>query len=351
MMRALDPESADMAAGAAHCLRRDEPPPPVFDDFCLKTAEALQDPDTPGSGAWTAPERDRLIKLLAMTPILRQVLIKLPVWVRNLNSEHMAAVRLAFKDVTEVAEDAGPLFMEVMMIHLDEPSQVLRLVSAVMDRPSDRYLASSELCGLGERLLADIDLRVASIRQFDPGRGFEGGASEAASVLRASSAIHEFEQWLALNREGPWGSRIAMQKQGLAQAAEARLRETEPAVSAALPLQAQRAPGNRQPRAGPRIDGYPHPGLVQRAEGLLAFLDETRTSAANAGFGSLRAKVIESLEQRLDHYVEDLIERLRLEDEPDPDCVRAYLEVAADFSGMVKGPKAAQIVRRRAAAA
>jgi hypothetical protein len=276
---------------------------------------------------------------------------KLSSWVRNLSGEHMAAIRLAFKDVTDADEDSAPLFMEAVLVHLEEPSQILRVISAVMDRPTDRYLAASELADLCERLLADIDRRVQGVRKFDPSRGFEGGTAEAASLAAACAAVKEFEQWLTMNKEGPWGSRIAVQKQGLAQGAEARLREVEPAVGAALPLQAGRMIGGRAPRAGPRVDGYPDDSLVRRAEGLLAFLDETRSSADKAGFGALRAKVMEALEQRIDTYVQDLLERLHAGDGTDGEWVRAFLEVAADFSGMIKGPQAAQIVRRRAAAA
>jgi hypothetical protein len=352
LMGVVAPDDAALAARTALTLRPGDPPAPLFDALCLEVAAALRAPEAEGiAAAWPEPERRRLAKLLTMTPVLRAALPKLAGWVRNPSGEHMASARLAFKDATAADEDAGPLFMEALLIHIEEPWQILRLISAVMDRPSDRYLAASELGGLGERLLDDIDRRVQGVRRFDPGRGFEGGAAEAASVLSASNTIREFEQWLALNKEGPWGSRIAAQKMALAQAVEARLREVEPAVAAALPLQPSRIPGGRGPRAAPRIDGYPDEGPVRRAEGLLAFLDETRSAAANAGFGSLRAKVIEALEGRMSPYVEDLVERLHGNDGADAAWVRAYLEVAADFCGMIEGPQAAQIVRRRTAAA
>ncbi len=352
LIKVLAPADADAAAAIALSLRNNDPHPPLFDQLCLLASDALREDQPQGpAAAWPAPERARLARLLTLAPILRAILPKLTAWVRNLNGENMAAVRLAFKDATAADDDAGPLLMDALMVHLGEPSQVLRLISAVMDRPTDRYLASSELAGIGERLLDDIDRRVQGVRKFNPERGYEGGAGEAASVNTATGAIREFEQWLALNKEGPWGSRIAAQKLGLAQAAESRMRETEPAVAAALPLQAGRMLGGRAPRAGPRVDDFPDETLVRRAEGLLSFLDETRTSAANAGFGALRAKVIEALDLRLETYVQDLVERLHGDECADGEWVRAYLEVAADFSGMVKGPQAAQIVRRRAAAA
>jgi hypothetical protein len=348
LMGTIAPDDLEIAARTALSLRVDDPTPPLFDELCLAAAAALSDPEARGDvAAWSEPERRRLAKLLTMTPVLRAALPKLSGWVRNLTGEQMAAVRLAFKDATVADEDAGPLFMDALLIYIEEPYQILRLISAVMDRPSDRYLASSELAALGGRLLDDIDRRVQAVRRFEPGRGFEGGAAEAASVLSASNTIREFEKWLTLAKDGPWGSRIAAQKLGLAQSVEARLREVEAAVAGALPLQPSRTPGGR----APRIDGYPDDGLVRRAEGLLAFLDETRSAAANAGFGSLRAKVIESLEGRMDIYVQDLVERLHANEGTDGEWVRAYLDIAADFCGMIKGPQAAQIVRRRAAAA
>jgi hypothetical protein len=352
LMKAVAPAAFAAASAATEALFVDDAPPPEFDDLCRQAAAALQAPEpVPAAAVWPEPERLRLAKLLGLAPVLRRALVKLPAWARHPNPENMAAMRLAFKDAIAVAEDAGPMFMEALLAHLQEPAQILRLISAVMDRPSDRYLASSELADIGERLLADIERRVQSVRRFDPYRGAEGGAAEAASVTVATGAVREFEEWLALSKDGPWGVRIVTQKQGLALAAEARLREVEPAVAAALPLQAHRLTGSAAPRPGPRIEGYPDDGLVSKAEGLLAFLGETRNSAANAGFESLRMKAIESLSMRLDTYVEDLVERLRSDECADRDWVKAYLEVAADFSGMIRGPQAAQIVRRRAAAA
>jgi len=352
LMKTLAPDMTAAAASAAAALRVGQEPSPDFDTLCLTVAAAMRDPDPlPDVALWPEAERLRLARLLELTPVLRGALARLPGWARSPTSENMAAVRLAFKDATDVSEEAGPMFMEALLAHLQEPHQILRLISAVMDRPTDRYLAASEMADIGERLLADIEKRVQAVRQFDPYRGFEGGAAEAASVMVASAAIRVFEEAVELSREAPWGARITASKQALAQSAETRLREAEPAVAAALPLQAQRALGSIAPRPGPRVEGYPDDGLVTKAEGLLAFLEETRNSAANAGFGSLRAKVIESLEIRLDHYVEDLVERLRNDECKDVEWVRAYLEVAADFCGMVRGPKAAMIVRRRAAAA
>jgi hypothetical protein len=344
----LAPETLKGALAASAGLRPFDPLPAEFTTLYQDAALTLAAGPVPGI---PEGERSRLIMLLRLATAIRQAGQKVAGWARNLNGEHMAQVRLAYKDATAGVEEGGPLFIEALQHRLDEPCQVLRLISAVMDRPSDRYLASSEMSAFGEALLADTERQVKAVRQFDPQRGREGGTAAAASLQAAHATLREFETWLTLSKDGPWGGRVAALKQGLSQTAEARIREAEPAVAAALPLASFKAMGSIAPRPGPRIDGYPADGLVQRAEGLLSFLEACRATAAVAGFGSLRGKVIESLEKRIDPYVEDLMERLRDEEDAAPELVRAYLEVAADFLGMIRGPDSAQIIRRRAAAA
>ena len=347
-LKRLAPGAVSAAEAAATLTPRTDPTPPALAALFQIAADAVT---TGEAGGVPQAERAQLATLLRLSFMLRRVQPRLVAWLRNLNGENMAAVRLAFKDAVCEVEEGGPLFVQALQIYLDEPAQVLRLISAVMDRPSDRYLAGSEMAALGERLLSDVDQRLQAVSRFDPQRGREGGAAEAASLLVASQTLSEFETWLDLAKDGPWGGRVAAQKKALTDTAEARIREIEPAVAAALPLQVYRMMGFLAPRAGPRVDGQPVERLVQRAEGLLAFLYESRAVATSAGFGALRAKTIGSLEKRLDLYVKDLVERLRAEEVQDGEQVRAYLDVAAEFLGLVRGPDAAQIVRRRAAAA
>ena len=69
----------------------------------------------------------------------------------------------------------------------------------------------------------------------------------------------------------------------------------------------------------------------------------------------MRTRVLESIFSNMDQYVEDLLEQLRSDEEPGTQIqhhrARAYLEVVAGFNALARDEKAAQIVRRRAAAA
>ncbi len=90
---------------------------------------------------------------------------------------------------------------------------------------------------------------------------------------------------------------------------------------------------------------------MEKAATLLTFMSEVRSSAAAGGFASSRAKALEVLDGRLDSYVEDILEEIRSEHDDHRERARAYLEIAAEFCGLARDEKAAQIVRRRAAAA
>jgi hypothetical protein len=315
-----DPGVAQCAAIAARKPQPIDDPPQEFDLACRRAAELVNDPE--------------LARLLRLAPVLRALQPRLPGWVRSLTGETVAAIRLAFKDAIDTDEDAGPLFWEAIMSMLDEPWRVIRLISAATDRPSDRYLASSELAGL---------------KRFDPAGGAGAGATAAASVLVTMQVIEEFEQWLAMKKDGPWGMRIAGFKEAVSVIMEARLRETEPAVAAALPTQG-RGPV-KTVRPSPKLADPPQPMLIDRANAFLVLLDKGRGAANPGGFASARSKTVEALEKRLDQYCDDLLDLLHRKDAEDLERVRAYLEVAADFYLRVKGPEAAQIVRRRAAAA
>lgn len=353
-LREAVPETVAQTARRVMTLRADEDTPAVFDELCCRAAEGLRKGEPAfatlrqvldARGPATA---EHWAQLLALTPLARQALRRLPIWVKTLSGEYAASIRLAFGDAVEINEDAGPGFMEILFGHLEEPHQVLRLISLVMDRPSDRYLAASELANFGERLLADLERRIEEVRRFDATRGLEGGVALAVSVHVCTSIINEFEQWLDINREGPWGSRLAKYKRALAMAVEGRLREVESAVGQALP--SQQPHGAKAVRGPPRLNADPDEAAVIKAQALMAFLCESRTSASYGGFGSVRTKVVDGLDPKIDQYVEDLLDLLHQGELP-ADRLRAYLEIAAEFMGLVRDPKAAEIVRRRAAVA
>jgi hypothetical protein len=329
----------------------------VFDELCRKAAEGLRAKADPpfqtaaGLLDTAMPEGAALFaSYLDITPVARAALFRMSDWLGRLNEERITAARLAFRDATAVAEDSGPRLLEIVYAHLEEPWAILRLVSAVMHRPADAYVANSELATFGARLLDDIDDRLAVVSAFAPEGGIEAGVLAGRAVRIAALEMQEFDECVDLSREGPWGARINNQKRALSVAVENRLKKAEADVAAALPLHTGFVrPGTR---GHPRLDAEPDWRLVNRARAVLTLMHEVRSSAERLGFGSLWATVGEAVQLRLDAYIEDLLDRLRAAEEEDNlERVRSFLDIAAEFMGLVSDDRAAQIVRRRVAAA
>jgi len=327
----------------------------LMDEICAAAAEGLEARATPNFAALAerlnlSPKGcARVVALLAITPDLREALAKAPTWLGGAGPAHTAAVRIAFRTVSEKSPEAGFLYMEVLFAAIEQPAFVLKLVSMIMDRPSDRFLAASELSSIGERLLDIIDRHIATIQDFDPHRGLEGGVAAAAAADAATLIISELETNLTMAREGVWGARIVRQRRALAIVMETRLQEIETAMVAALPVTTLRAPGKKL-RGPPNLAKRPDRLATDRLLGLAALLTGCRTAAQVNGFGALRTKLIEVQDQALDAYVQDVLD-LMLKGQTAPEIARAYLDVAAEVFGLIRDPKAADLVRRRAVAA
>jgi hypothetical protein len=349
--------NVEMALAAADPRSFEAPSGEVYDELCAEAAAGLRARANDGYAAaaaaleqGTTGGAEAFAAYLDVAPVARLALDRMHDWLGRLNDERIASARLAFRDAVAVADDAGPRLLEILYAHLEEPWAVLRLVSAVMQRPDDRFVASSELAVFGERLLDDIDAQLKLVTAFDSDRGLVAGETAGAAVRTATLEIQEFDESMDLSPDGPWGSRLTRQRRSLVQAVEGRLKAVEAEVAGALPVQTA---GFRRKgvRGHPRLTADPDPRQVQRGLAFLSFLKEVRVAGERLGFGALWAKTAEQVQNRLDTYVEDLLEKLRTGEGDDLDRVRTFLDIAAEFTGVFSDDRAAQIVRRRMAAA
>jgi hypothetical protein len=308
----------------------------------FRTAAELCDRARPGGAA-------TLAACLDIAPVVRRTLPRLPDWVARPNEETGAAARLAFKDCVAIAEDAGPRFFEMIAGQLTPPWMVLRIISAIMDKPTERYLADSELGGFPERVMNEIDEALKAISRLDLDGGPEAGRAAAHLVELITHQTAELEGCIELTREQGWGHRIVGQKKALANLVEARLRELEKLVAAALPILSTGF--GRARRTGPKLEAPPDAAVVARVMTALTLTHDIRNSANYGGFSAMHAKTTEKLNESVDRYVQDVLDDVRNGDVAEPLIARAYLMVAANIIAMIRDEKAAELIRRRASAA
>lgn len=353
LWRALKATEPDLVADAvARCNTWDHEslPPAPFDALCAAAARRLRSADPAFEQVATSDDVSVLAACLDLAPLVRTAALRLDSWLNHMTPERQAAARLAYRDASAVNEDAGPRFFEMLSAPLPQPQLILRVIGAVMDRPGERYIASSELAFFGDRVVASIQARIDRLDTFDPAKADSQGAGAAAgqAVSQALSAIEGLEQAVTLSKDGRWGRTVFQQKQTIAKLVEKRLGSMDKLVQQALPTESR---FGGKGRGAPKLAADPDPHAVERAAGALAFSDQVRSAAANGGFGVARTKALEAINERLDHYIEDLLTALRNGDGGEPQRMRAYLDAAARLVGLARDEKAEQIVRRRIAAA
>ena len=286
---------------------------------------------------------------LELTPVMRGVIARATHWIGHMDNDTAAAARVAYNDATEIAAEAGKPFFEMLAAQLPQPWMVLRLISAVMDKPNERYMADSELAGFGERVIAEIDAGLAKLAAFDPQAGAEAAREMGKVVDLATRQMVEIEEYIDLNREHGWGKQVHMQRAALASAVERRLREADHAVTAVLPTHMGK--GNKSRRQTPNLAAPPEPLAASRALNLLVFVEAVRTSVNSGGFAAARVKTIEKLTAQIDQYLDDVLDDLRAGEVAQPANAKAMLGILADFTAPLRDQKSADIIRRRAAAA
>lgn len=350
------PHEVEFAAAVLIDFLPDESSPDPFDDLVRRAAAGLRAREqadfrraaelADGARAYGAAE---LCACLDLAAVVREASLRLTEWTGRASEERTAAARLAYKDAVRISEDAGPRFFEMLAGQLPQPWMVLRIISAVMDRPHQTYLAASELAVFALRLMDDIDRGLDEVGHFDPDAGPAAARALAKTVELITLQINQIDESIELVRETGWGKRLADQKKTLAKVVENRLREAEKAMLAALPRHPMRVA--RVMKDVPRFTSPPDRTVTGRAIALLSFAEAIRNSANYGGFASMRAMLLEELGVALDTYVEEALDMMRHNEVEDPSIGQSFLDLAATFNGLVRDRRAAEIVRRRAAAA
>lgn len=308
--------------------------------LCARAASGLRSRETPAfAAAADACDATLLAACLELSLVVRRSLQRMPAWLAQRTPETAAAARLAYKDAVDIADDATPRFFHMLSAHLDQPWMILRIISSVMDKPNERYLHDSELASFAEVVLEEVDQALKAVAAF---RGANGSAAAREMARRCELAVQqiiEIEANVELSRETGWGRRLHKQRAALAGSIEARMREAEKAVLESLPLQSGRG------KRGPRLDGPPPPITVDEALTLLTLADGLHSAANYGGFSASRNRMVEKVGEHLDLYLEEALMALR--GDADPALVRAYLDCTADFARLVRGEKAAELIRRR----
>lgn len=355
-LKAIAPKEIEVAAAALYDFRPGESSPAPFDALVAIAAKAFREKER-GEFRLAADLCDQardngaasFAACLDIAPVVRRAAIRLPEWSSHYGEDTTAAARLAYRDACQISDDGGPRYFEMIAAQMPQPWMVLRIISSVMERPAERYLAESELGAFAERLMGEIDEELMKVQNLN----VEGGQDEAAAIAKVIELITlqvaELESNFDLDREHGWGRRLYKQKNALASVVEGRIRDCEKFITQSLPTQPPKM--KRLRRSIPRLSIAPDAKIVTKAMTLLYFVREIRSSANYGGFASARGKMLEKMGDHLDHYLEEVLDLVKTGEAESEPVARQFLDLLVDYSRLIRDDKAADLVRRRANAA
>ncbi len=286
---------------------------------------------------------------LKLAPVVREASYRLTDWVDRPDDARAAALRVTYRDAIAISEDNGPLLFEMLAAGMDEPWQIIRLISLVMDRPTQAYFAGSELSSFPIRVMDLVDINLTEIGRFDHTKTPDEARTVAALIHLTARQISELESGIEFTRDSGWGARVQKQKQTLANTVESRLRKIEPMIGTALPYHVVR--GEHSSRKVPRMTKSPTGQDINNLKTLMTFIEAIRPSASLGGFASARTRILEAAAETLDRYAEDGFALIRDREVEDFDLALEHLTHAADFLSLMGNSVSADLMRRRIDAA
>lgn len=326
--------------------------PYIFNQACDAAIDGLEDNDPAFAPvieclnkASPTGVRD-LIAYLRMSALLRDALLELPLWVSRMNADDALSVRLAYRDAANIASDGPARMFEVLYTNLESPWTILRIISAALDRPTDQFVANTDLGLFGELLLGQVEALVETIGEVNLDQGASAGNAVATAVKTVISITTDFEDNLVLGKNGPWGRRIARSKRDLTNACEALLNQVEVLLPRALPVTA----ANKNARAlnrSPNINVAPEPIAEARLEAILVLMAAVRSIASVSGIGVLRTRVLAETQEFLEYYGKGTI-ALLTDFNLSPEAVRERVHAVAKYVALVHDEATADQLRRRA---
>jgi hypothetical protein len=177
----------------------------------------------------------------------------------------------------------------------------------------------------------------------------EEGASAGLAGASAAKAIigitTEFEEYIVLSKNGPWGRRIARIKRDLTVACEKLIFQVELLLPRALPTAAA-TQNQKTVNRSPNMQVPPDPVASARLEAVLTFLLAIRPTASASGVGVLRSRIITETQEFLQYYANGTVDLLK-DFSQDQQAVRDRVHAIAQYVALVQDETAAEQLRRR----
>lgn len=282
--------------------------------------------------------------------LARRGVMLLPTLILRPTENQLAELRLMIRDAADIAPDGGPRLLEILFAHLTDAALILRLViQSSRAAGKEGMLSGSEMAVFVDRLIAEVESRVARIAAFKPGQtGAVPEKAMKADILWCGETLAELDRTLQLDPEGTWGKSAREARARINWTLSTTLRTTEKTLERIMPTRRVQTTG-RMTREVAALDLLAPPEAVEAARVMLTLVGAMRTSAPVFGCESLRYQLVQSVIERVTLYVNLVVEAVNAGEAPDNRAALNLIETLAQCLLLIDATDAAKTARRRAA--
>lgn len=276
----------------------------ISDQFLRAAARALRDapevcwPDGP------ATQRERLARLLELSPLMRRAAARLDQWIQKPDGGQVAELRVLFAEAAEQFPDGSERLVELMFAHMPEAPPVLRILtlSAEAAAYSD-VLSNSELGPFVDTLLAATETRVTAVEAFVAAPARDQVRTTVAAIGWCADVLREMRLTVKPEPASAWGMAVHDMQLRIERKAISALETGAKNVERCFPLvRPKLAP--KTASASPDLTVPPEAPEIEAAMNLLGAIDQARVTLTEFGVEGVRQATMKAVVSHLVEFTE-----------------------------------------------
>lgn len=293
-----------------------------------------------------ADGRDMLsdaVILLKSSEELDNALRQIPPRLDELDEDMAHKIKKVHEQLVETVPEAAVWLLIMTMGRLNQPWQIFRVIAKIGRREDDLVVSKTELAAVGDAFLSDTGSLASSL------------ANPPADLAEAKQMWDIFDNYVAystgitaefgIRKDGRWGQSLFGLRAEASTNVEKILQKVPLALDSGLPEP-------RRGRSGRIIPAQlPNDAAIDRAEGLLFFLQASREHANAAAITSTQKRIMEEMTSRMQDAGELLVDLVADSEGQNRETARSGLEITARLMDAAGLAEESATLRRRGTAA
>ena len=281
--------------------------------------------------------------LLGASEEIDEAMAEIPPVIEDLDEDLCYQLKNTHEELVKEHPDAAVWVLLLTMGRLEYPWQIFRVVAKIGNREDDLVVSKTEVAAVGDAVLGDAGYYAARLKQ--PPQTMEEARVCFETFDRFVAYSTGMTTEFGIRKDGRWGRSLFGLRAEASTNAEKIFNKVSLALDAGLPEP-------RRGRSGRIIPAQlPSEAAIDKAEGLLFFMAQSRKHATAAAIASTQKRTADQMEKRLEEAGAMLVDLVASSEGQNRTAAQEGLEITARLMEAANRSDLADLLRRRGSAA